>query len=94
MATYCSNPLSQPACHHDLRHRPGDCRYPRTTLLQSLEAILVVELADNACWETLGALAQEAGEDNLVSRCKQAQATEKEHLIKVHTWVAAGQGLA
>lgn len=67
---------------------------PRTTLLQSLEAILVVELADNACWETLGALAQEAGEDNLASQCKQARATEEEHLTKVRTWVAAGQGLA
>src|SRR5687768_8297078 len=35
---------------------------PRTTLLQSLEAMLLAELADNACWETLIALAQRAGE--------------------------------
>jgi hypothetical protein len=26
---------------------------PRTTLLQSLEAALIAELSDNACWETL-----------------------------------------
>jgi hypothetical protein len=66
---------------------------PRTTLLQSLEAILVAELADNAGWEALGALAQEAGEDKLARQCQQAHATEQEHLTKVRTWVAAGQGL-
>ena len=33
---------------------------PRTTLLQ-LEAALVAELTDNACWEALIELAQEAG---------------------------------
>ena len=31
--------------------------------LQSLEAILIAELADNACWEALIALAEQAGED-------------------------------
>jgi hypothetical protein len=41
---------------------------PRTTLLQSLEAILIAELADNACWEALIALAQQAGEEALVDR--------------------------
>jgi hypothetical protein len=66
---------------------------PRTTLLQSLEAILVVELADNACWESLSMLAQAAGEDALVAQCKQAHATEAEHLTKVRTWIAAGQGM-
>jgi hypothetical protein len=65
---------------------------PRTTLLQSLEAILVAELADNACWETLSTMAQAAGEDKLAAQCKQALATEAEHLAKVRAWVAAGQG--
>jgi ferritin-like metal-binding protein YciE len=65
---------------------------PRTTLLQSLEAILIAELADNACWETLAALAQEAGEDTLVTECERALSTEQEHLMKVQTWLAAGQG--
>lgn len=41
---------------------------PRTTLLQSLEAILIAELADNACWEALIALAQQAGEEASWSR--------------------------
>ena len=65
---------------------------PRTTLLQSLEAILVAELADSTCWETLVELAQEAGEGDLVQSFKQAHMTEQEHLQKVRTWVAAGQG--
>jgi rubrerythrin len=64
---------------------------PRTTLLQSLEAILVAALADSTCWETLVELAQEAGEDDLVKPFKQAYATEQEHLHKVCAWVAAGQ---
>jgi hypothetical protein len=67
---------------------------PRTTLLQSLEAILLAELADNACWEALIALAQQAGEDTLVKPFEQALVTEQEHLVKVHTWLAAGQGRA
>jgi hypothetical protein len=66
---------------------------PRTTLLQSLEAILVAELADSTCWETLVELAQAAGEDGLVQPFKEAYVTEQEHLQKVRTWVAAGQGL-
>jgi hypothetical protein len=65
---------------------------PRTTLLQSLEAVLIAELSDNACWETLVELAQQAGENDLVQQFAQAQATEQEHLRKVRTWLAAGQG--
>jgi rubrerythrin len=65
---------------------------PRTTLLQSLEAILIAELADHACWETLVELAQEAGEDALVEPFEQAHATEQEHLQKVQAWLAAGHG--
>ena len=65
---------------------------PRTTLLQSLEAILIAELADNACWEALIALAEQAGEDPLVQPFEQALVTEQEHLRKVRAWLAAGQG--
>jgi hypothetical protein len=65
---------------------------PRTTLLQSLEAVLIAELADHACWETLVELAQQAGEKNLGQQFAQARATEQEHLHKVRTWLAAGQG--
>ena len=65
---------------------------PRTTLLQSLEAILIAELADNACWEALIELANIAGEDALVQPFQQARLTEQEHLEKVQAWLAAGQG--
>jgi len=65
---------------------------PRTTLLQSLEAILIAELADNACWEALIELAQEAGEDKLVAQFQEALRNEQDHLAKVQTWLAAGHG--
>ena len=65
---------------------------PRTTLLQSLEAVLIAELADNACWETLVELAQQAGENDLAQQFAQARANEQDHLDKVRTWLAAGQG--
>jgi rubrerythrin len=66
---------------------------PRTTLLQSLEAALVAELSDNECWETLIELAQQAGEDDLARQFEQALGDEQDHLRKVRTWLAAGQGL-
>jgi rubrerythrin len=65
---------------------------PRTTLLQSLEAILIAELADNACWEALIELAQGAGEDKLVQHFQEALRNEQDHLAKVQAWLAAGQG--
>jgi hypothetical protein len=67
---------------------------PRTNLLQSLEAILVAELADNACWEALIDLAQESGEDDLVPQFQEALRNEQDHLAKVQAWLAAGQGRA
>jgi hypothetical protein len=53
---------------------------PRTTLLQSLEAILIAELA------------QDAGEDKLVTQFREALRNEQDHLAKVQTWLGAGQG--
>lgn len=66
---------------------------PRTTLLQSLEAILVAELADNECWQTLSLLAHEAGEEDLALQFERALATEQEHLVNVRAWLMAGHGL-
>jgi hypothetical protein len=65
---------------------------PRTTLLQSLEGILLAELADNECWEALSELASQAGEDELEARFSRAHAREQEHLLKVRMWLAAGHG--
>jgi len=65
---------------------------PRTTLLQSLEGILLAELADNACWEALSGLARLAGEEKLKERFLRAYTAEQQHLEKVRDWLAAGQG--
>lgn len=65
---------------------------PRTSLLQSLEAIVVAELADNECWTALAQLARQAGHDELAQQCAGAIEHERDHLRKVRTWIAAGQG--
>lgn len=65
---------------------------PRTNLVESLEAIVMAELTDNECWETLAGLARLAGQEDLAERCEEALATEQEHLEKVRGWLAAGQG--
>jgi rubrerythrin len=65
---------------------------PRTNLLQSLEAVVVAELADNECWSALRQLAEQAGHDDLVRGCQEAIAHERDHLRKVRLWIAAGQG--
>lgn len=64
---------------------------PRTNLLQSLEAILVAELADNECWAALEELAAQAGHDELAQGCRRAIDHERDHLRNVRRWVAAGQ---
>jgi hypothetical protein len=65
---------------------------PRTNLLQGLQAILLVELDDNECWDALRQLCQAAGLGDLAGRCEQALAHEQEHLELVRRWLAAGQG--
>jgi ferritin-like protein len=65
---------------------------PRTNLVQSLEAIIVAELADNEGWTALAQLAQQDGHDDLAEKCREAVGHERDHLRKVRTWIAAGQG--
>jgi hypothetical protein len=65
---------------------------PRTNLLQSLEAIVVAELADNECWTALAQLARQAGEDELTQQCLEAIEHERDHLRRVRAWIAGGQG--
>ena len=62
---------------------------PRTTLAQSLNAMLIAELADNAGWELLIALAQEAGKTEMVEMFENAMAEEQEHLITIKSWLTA-----
>jgi hypothetical protein len=67
---------------------------PRTNLLQSLEAIAVAELADNEGWSALATLSEQAGQDELAARCREAIERERDHLRNVRGWLAAGQGRA
>lgn len=60
---------------------------PRTTLAQGLEALLTVELTDNASWELLIKLAEQSGQTELTERFRGALDTEQEHLTLVKTWL-------
>lgn len=62
---------------------------PRVNLAQSLEAILIAELADNDCWDALVDLASQAGEDALAARFGAARDEERAHLLAVRSWLAA-----
>jgi hypothetical protein len=61
---------------------------PRTTLAQSLNAILTAELTDNAGWELLAQLAEEAGESELTGKFLGALSQEQEHLLVIKAWLA------
>jgi hypothetical protein len=65
---------------------------PRTTFVQSLEAILLAELVDNDCWQTLLELAQLRGDEDLADEFSSALADEVRHLRLVRAWLAAAQG--
>lgn len=60
---------------------------PRTTVAQSLEALLSVELTDNACWELLIELVAETGHDDLLEPFRAALAAEEQHVSMVTQWL-------
>jgi bacterioferritin (cytochrome b1) len=63
---------------------------PRTTVTQSLEALLMAELTDNAGWELLIRLTEEMGLDDLTRRFGRALEQEEEHLRQVRRWCEQG----
>lgn len=63
---------------------------PRTNLVQSLEALLMAELTDNAGWELLIELARGLGQDAIAEQFQVALEAEAEHLLLVRRWLAAG----
>jgi ferritin-like metal-binding protein YciE len=63
----------------------------RTSLVQCLEALLLVELADNDGWESLIEMARQAGDASIVEVFEQALAEEADHLEDVRAWLAAAQ---
>ncbi len=66
---------------------------PRTSIAQSLHAIVTAELSDKAGWETLVALADEQGLTDMVENFTQALNEEREHLGLVQTWYEEAIGL-
>ncbi len=62
---------------------------PRADLRQSLEGILLAELADNDCWENLIDLAVSLDQDELGALFEQALSAEQRHLRRVRTWIGA-----
>lgn len=64
---------------------------PRIGFAQSLEALLMAELADNEGWETLADLAEQNGEFELGRKFVSAREVEETHLERVRSWVAISQ---
>jgi rubrerythrin len=65
---------------------------PRTSLLESLEAMLAAELVEVESWEPLIEMARNLGEDAMSEEFERALAREKDHLEHVRRWIGAGQG--
>ena len=66
---------------------------PRTSVAQSLHAIVTAELSDKAGWETLVALADEHDLTDMVDDFTNALNQEREHLALVQTWYEEAIGL-
>jgi rubrerythrin len=62
---------------------------PRTTIPQTLQAMLTAELVDNDGWQMLQDLAAELGQDDLEEQCRRAYEEEQEHLEKVRDWLTS-----
>lgn len=62
---------------------------PRTTLAQCLNTMLSAELTDNAGWELLISLAEDAGESELAGRFLAALGDEQQHEVIIKSWLTA-----
>ena len=62
---------------------------PRTTIPQTLQAMLTAELVDNDGWQMLEELAAELGQNDLEEQCRKAYEEEQEHLEKVRDWLTS-----
>ncbi|GFM67065.1 hypothetical protein PSCICJ_31830 [Pseudomonas cichorii] len=56
---------------------------PRTTVSQSMSAILTIELEDNAAWELLIELTQKGGHPLIAKRFRHAHEQEEQHVVTV-----------
>jgi hypothetical protein len=62
---------------------------PRTSLIDCLEAMLIIELVDQDSWGMLARIAEPLGDAGMMSRITQAQEVELEHLAKLRGWLEA-----
>jgi Ferritin-like domain len=60
---------------------------PRTTIPQTLQAMLNAELADNDGWQMLIELGSTLGHSTLIQQCEKAFQEEQEHLENVRGWL-------
>lgn len=60
---------------------------PRAGMAESLNALLIAELADNDGWAMLIDLAERMGQDDIAQRFSQALVEEEEHLQSVRRWL-------
>lgn len=63
---------------------------PRTSLCQGLEALLSIELIDNAAWELMITMAQEMKLADMAEQFRQARMQEDSHLMRVRSWYENG----
>lgn len=61
---------------------------PRTSVAQSLQAILTAELTDNDGWQMLIDLTQALGHEEMAGRFRGALANEEKHLASVRGWLS------
>lgn len=59
---------------------------PRTTLAQTLSALLTAELVDNEGWSLLIEMMEQAGQDDWARRFREAAEREEMHLSQVREW--------
>lgn len=62
---------------------------PRTTIAQTLQAILTAELMDNDGWQILLELAAEAGQTRLKEEFEKVRAGEQRHLDTIRGWFSS-----
>lgn len=64
---------------------------PRTTVVQSLEAMMVAELADGAGWRGLIDVTRRAGHEDLAKIFEESERVEEQHRAKLEAWLAASR---
>jgi hypothetical protein len=62
---------------------------PRTSLVESLQAMFTAELTDNESWKLLIELAKKFGKEEEVEKFARAQQAEERHVAEVRNWLGA-----